>query len=67
MGFCWWCGFWREIHNALCDECSIGEGLTTGVAGPDRYAPGCGTMDVSSRRNDVTVAAKPAGFSQNSR
>jgi hypothetical protein len=21
MGYCWWCGKWSQVHNALCLEC----------------------------------------------
>jgi hypothetical protein len=21
MGYCWWCGKWSQVRNALCAEC----------------------------------------------
>jgi hypothetical protein len=26
MGYCWWCGKWSQVRNALCAECQARRG-----------------------------------------
>ena len=25
MAYCWWCGKWSQVRNALCSECRTGK------------------------------------------